>query len=147
MRTIALFPVALVLAACARPVEPIRVPAAPVAAIDQPGMGAAVSGLTEASGWAVHPQGTIKRIDLLLDGRVTGEAVYGIERPDVCRVFIDRPSCPNVGWRGTVDLTRVPPGAHQLRLRVTGPFGERTETPPRPILVLAPSRKGAKDQT
>ena len=130
---------ALTLAACTDRVEPVRVPSPALTHIDRPGANTTVTGSVEVSGWALHPQGAVQAVELLLDDQVVGAAVYGHERADICDQHRGRAGCPNVGWRGTIDLATAAPGERQLTVRVTGPFGDRTETPPRPILIAAPT--------
>jgi hypothetical protein len=127
--------VAGVLTGCQPSLEPVRTPPRPLSTIDRPAPNERISGKAGAYGWAFHLEGPVRRVDLLLDGKVTGSATYGVPRPDVCRLHIGRPGCPNVGWQGAFNASRLTPGEHSLALRIIGPSGQVFDTPARPILI------------
>jgi len=115
--------------------EPIRVPATPVWSLEIPARDAIVSGQVKCSGWVIHTQGVVQRIDVLLDGAPVAEADRGLPREDICRYYPGRVGCPNIGWQSLIDLSSVEPGEHRIGLRIRGPSGEQFDSPPRPLFV------------
>jgi hypothetical protein len=49
-----------------------------------------------------------------VDGIPSGNALYGLSRPDVCTVFPGRAGCPNVGWSFSLNTMLLADGAHSL---------------------------------
>jgi hypothetical protein len=91
----------------------------PLVYIDNPTSGATVTGIVTVSGWAIDnplPSGgtPIASVQVKVDGNVVGTANYGTPRPDVCAAYPSRPSCPNVGWTFSLDVTGLASGPHML---------------------------------
>jgi hypothetical protein len=86
--------------------------------LDIPPAGATLSGLVEVAGWALDDRGTAK-VEVLLDGAVIGQAVYGSERSDVVPDFPGVPGAPYFGFSFEMDTTSFSNGAHSLAARAT----------------------------
>lgn len=105
-----------------RDASPCVTPA--LAYVDAPVSGAVVSGMLQVQGWAFKDGVGLARIELLVDGRPAGDAVYG-------RTFDLRPAWPestdpqhpNVGFDARLDVSALPPGRHWLGLRLHGHDG------------------------
>jgi Bacterial Ig domain len=82
---------------------------------------------------------------------LSGNAAYGVSRPDVCNVFPGRPGCPNVGFGYALDTSKLSAGAHIIRVVATDsdtvadsafvdvPVTVSTAPPPPVVCVDAPS--------
>jgi N-acetylmuramoyl-L-alanine amidase len=66
------------------------------------------------SGWALDDLSSIRRIDILIDGKVIGSAVTNQSRPDVCAAYPNRQGCPYVGWQFTPNIRFLTNGVHTL---------------------------------
>ena len=86
---------------------------------------APVAGLTRMNGWAVTDSVGISNVEIAVDGVSYGNTTYGIWRGDVCAVYPNRPSCPNVGWTFDFDTTRLPDGIHRLDVIMTAATGQK----------------------
>jgi hypothetical protein len=53
-------------------------------------------------------------------------APYGNNRQDVCNIYVNYPSCPNVGWSYSVDTSTLTNGWHWLRVHVKTADGRET---------------------
>lgn len=76
-------------------------------------------------GWAVSPSGILE-VRALIDGIDVGTIPYGQLRPDVDS-SVRLPGADKSGFRGYVDLAAVPPGRHELRLRLQTGDGASTD--------------------
>jgi hypothetical protein len=76
-------------------------------------------GLLHAKGWAVDAEAGSAAAGVLVEvgGQVLGWIPAGQPRPDVAAVF-NRPGFASAGFHGFVDLSMLPRGVHQLRVRV-----------------------------
>ena len=102
---------------------PCTLPA--MAWIDTPLPGAAAAGTLDITGWAFKDGVGVARVEVLIDGRPIGDAVYGLPNPGVAtywQVSTD-PAHPNVGFAASLDIRALPPGRHWLGLRVHGRDG------------------------
>ena len=82
--------------------------------IDQPTASEALWHTVTISGWAVDDNTTIRSVDIAVDGQTVGSTTPYISRPDVCAVYPNRPSCPNVGWSTTLNTDLLTNGTHTL---------------------------------
>ncbi len=97
--------------------------------VDQPNtQSAPFSGFSGFGGWALGTSQPINTIAVTIDGVSYGNAIYGAARPDVCSVFPDRPSCPNVGWNFAFDTAQLPNGLHILGLKALTAAGQYVST-------------------
>jgi len=84
--------------------------------IDVPAAGAAaLSGQASASGWALSQYNYVSAVNVTIDGGAATPATF-FSRPDVCAVYPDAPSCPNVGWYYGFDTTVLANGVHRLNV-------------------------------
>lgn len=106
--------------------------AAPALAwIDVPAPGATLPARFELQGWAFKDGVGLRRVEVLLDGRVAVAADYGATMPgvrDYWKISSD-PNHPRVGVRATVDVGALPPGKHWLGLRLHGADGSVEDWP------------------
>jgi hypothetical protein len=90
---------------------------------DAPESDAIVSGTVTISGWALDntsDRGTpIGNVRILVDGVPAGNATYGLNRPDVCVAFRNRPGCPNVGFSFRLNTTPLKQGPHRIAISAT----------------------------
>jgi Bacterial Ig domain len=95
----------------------------PVAWLDSPTQGQSISGVFTMYGWAIDNRtvvGTaIGSVEIQVDGVPAGQATYGVYRPDVCAIIVDRPGCPNVGWGYSLNTALYPPGPHTITVVAT----------------------------
>jgi hypothetical protein len=66
------------------------------------------------SGWAVDDVSPIRRIDILIDGKVIGSTTTSQSRPDVCAAYPNRSNCPYVGWKFNPNTRFLTNGVHTL---------------------------------
>jgi hypothetical protein len=83
--------------------------------IDQPNsQSGTLSGTASVGGWAIDSLAAIASMTVAVDGIPSGNALYGLSRPDVCTVFPGRAGCPNVGWSFSLNTMLLADGAHSL---------------------------------
>ncbi len=92
-----------------------------------------VTGTTKVSGWVLDGSGVTK-VEILVDGVVVGEAVYGDVRTDVAAKYPDYNN-ESAGFHYSMDTTAFTDGEHVVNIRVTGGNGGRTVLPPQKIIV------------
>lgn len=68
-------------------------------------------GTLPIAGWLWDAQQRIGKLDLYLDGALTGSVQKGLNRLDVYRA-LDEVTTPNVGFRYDLDFSRMPAGEH-----------------------------------
>lgn len=92
--------------------------------VDAPTPDAKVKGSVDVKGWAFKDGVGIKRVELLVDGRSVGDAVYGREF-DIRPAWpgTNDPQHPRVGFDGRLETQGLKPGRHWLGLRLYGNDG------------------------
>jgi predicted amidohydrolase YtcJ len=97
---------------------PAAVPAglntSPFGFVDIPAPEATVSGTVEIAGWALDEAG-IDKVEIYIDGKFVGTAVYGNPRPDVDHDYPGRPGAPNFGFSYSMDTTTYRDGRHTIQ--------------------------------
>lgn len=88
------------------------------------GGGNAGSGVVGLTGWALDDDG-VRSVDIYVDGRIVGRAVYGTNRPGVTRNHPGFPDSDAAGFAMQLDTTRFLNGEHVVQARVTSETGER----------------------
>ena len=81
-------------------------------------------------GWALAPSG-IQRIDAFVDGEARGRIDHGVLRPDIAKRHRQYANSDHCGFSGTVPLTGLTPGNHELLVVVTANDGRQLEIPTR----------------
>lgn len=106
------------------PVAQAQTPDRPFGFFNQLGGGNGASGAMPLVGWALDDDG-VQAVDILVDGRVVGRAIYGGNRPDVTVRFPGFPNSNAPGWTFWVDTTRFLNGLHTVSALVHSVTGER----------------------
>lgn len=92
--------------------------------VETPLAGQLVDGTLDVTGWAFKDGVGLSRVEMLLDGRSVGDAVYGREydvRP-FWKISND-PQHPRTGFDARLDTSGLKPGTHWLGLRLHGNDG------------------------
>jgi 4-amino-4-deoxy-L-arabinose transferase-like glycosyltransferase len=121
----------------AAPAHAARCASPALAWIDAPAPGARVGTELSVRGWAFKDGAGLRRVDVLLDGRVLGTAIRGDAMPgvrDYWRISSD-PDQPRVGFHASLDLRGVAPGVHRLGLRLQGADGSIEDWPTQALRV------------
>ncbi|WP_413307053.1 Ig-like domain-containing protein [Bacillus sp. 1P10SD] len=92
--------------------------------IESPAPGSKINGLTNIEGWFLDGSG-VSKIEILVDGKIVGDAQYGTARPDVAKAFPDYQEA-NSGYRYSLDTRNLTNGQHSLTVRGTGKNGVLT---------------------
>jgi beta-N-acetylglucosaminidase len=111
--------------------------------IDTPASNAKVKGDMEVKGWFLDGSGVAK-IEVLVDGKVIGQAQYGLERLDVKNAFPEYQNA-NSGYRYTLDTRKLSNGSHSVTVRETGKNGATKVLPSRSINVQNLPTRGYMD--
>ena len=112
----------------------------PLGALDSPrdeliyGEQDMVAGVYPITGWAIDDQavrttvasdGKIRAdIDVMLDGRVIGQAIYPLPRPDVANMYPDVANSLNSGWQMNLNTANYTNGPHKVSVRVWDTIGK-----------------------
>ena len=107
------------------------------AAVDTPGQGESINGTRRISGWVLDGNGVVQ-LDVLLDGKVIGQAVYGDPRPDVAAVYPQYGN-PNSGFHFDLDVSTLAYGQHTITIRETSASGSQNTVSGRSFQVLSPA--------
>ena len=92
--------------------------------LDQPAPGSTINGSKTIFGWILDMSG-VSKIEVLVDGKVVGQAVYGDARPDVKKVYPDFNN-GNAGYHYVLNTTGFSNGKHTITVRETGKTGRIT---------------------
>ncbi|WP_180960453.1 C39 family peptidase [Neobacillus cucumis] len=99
--------------------------------LDQPKQYSTISGSTNIAGWLLDDNG-ISKVEVLVDGIVVGQAVYGDARPDVKKVY-PYVTNGNSGFHYMLNTTEFSNGKHTITIRGTGKTGRITTLPERSV--------------
>lgn len=102
----------------------------PFEATDVPQPNGQVRGTIDVAGWAFDNV-AVSKVEVLVDGFLTGAATYGLPRPDVATAYPGAPS--NIGFQYSLDTTRYTNGPHLLQVKVTDASGNVGVFPNVPI--------------
>lgn len=106
---------------------------APFGTLETPDVRATLNNTASGSGWALDNVG-IARIDVLVDGQKTGEAIYGLSRPDIAAVWGTFPNAGHSGFSFALDTTKFTTGEHTLAVRLVDAAGNTTVVGTRTIV-------------
>lgn len=98
-----------------------NLPLPPRGFIDSPTTGSTVNEIIDVSGWFLDSSG-VSKVEVLVDGKVVGEAQYGRSRPDVLNVFPDYQNS-NAGYLFKLDTKSLSTGLHSITVKSTGYSG------------------------
>ena len=82
--------------------------------IDSPTPNQVLWNTSTFSGWALDDTTYIRRIDILIDGKVIGSTNTNQSRTDVCAAYPNRSGCPYAGWQFTPNTRFLTNGVHTL---------------------------------
>lgn len=105
-----------------RPTLPTTDVLPPFGALDEPRAGATVGGLVSVAGWAIDNV-AMARIEIFLNGKLLGNAQYGLPRPDVANVYPGLPGSPNFGFAFQFSSEPYPRGPHELKVQLIDQAG------------------------
>jgi hypothetical protein len=98
----------------------------PITDVDQPSAGSSIAGNFDVLGWAIDDI-QVSKVEILVDSKADGVAVYGSRRPDVAAVY---PYAQvNSGYSYSLDTTKYPDGLHTLNVRATDSGGNVSISP------------------
>ncbi len=89
--------------------------------IDAPANNSIIKGDTVVRGWALDSSG-VSKIEVLVDGKIIGQAQYGSPRPDVLKAYPDYQNA-NSGYQYILNTLNLTNGTHSLTVRGTGNNG------------------------
>lgn len=112
--------------------------------MDAPSANSTIKGDLAVSGWFLDGSG-VSKIEVLVDGKVIGQAQYGLERLDVQNAY---PAYQNTnsGYRYVLDTRKLINGSHSITVRETGKNGAVTTLPGRTVNVQNLPAKGSMDE-
>ncbi|WP_160722733.1 Ig-like domain-containing protein [Bacillus sp. USDA818B3_A] len=93
--------------------------------VDEPKNDSQVKGNTLIRGWFLDQNGVAK-VEVLVDGKITGQAKYGLARTDVAAAYPAYKNA-NSGYQYTLNTANLSNGQHTLTVRETGKTGVKTE--------------------
>ena len=93
--------------------------------IDSPRHGSTINGEISVSGWFLDIGG-VSKVEVLVDGKIMGEAKYGSARSDVAKVYPEYKN-GNSGYQFTLDTKSLTNGQHKLTVREIGNNGVTNE--------------------
>ncbi|MEC1522774.1 Ig-like domain-containing protein [Neobacillus niacini] len=92
--------------------------------MDRPAAGSTINGTQNVYGWFLDAS-HIAKIEVLVDGAVVGQAVYGDSRPDVQKLYPEFNNDKS-GYHFALDTTKFPDGQHTITIKETGMNGNYT---------------------
>jgi hypothetical protein len=92
--------------------------------LDSPQKDQTISGKYTVAGWFLDGSG-VKKIEVIVDDVVVGEATYGITRPDVFHVFPEYKNS-QAGFKYSLDTTNLTEGKHTIIIREYNNNDEQT---------------------
>jgi len=68
----------------------------------------------------------VASIDVIVDGRVMGQATHGFSRPGISALYPGYPESAAPGWQFQLDTRLLSNGKHQLEVLVHDDLGDST---------------------
>ncbi|MBM7654748.1 Ig-like domain-containing protein [Neobacillus cucumis] len=93
--------------------------------IETPAPNATLKGVNVVKGWFLDGSG-VSKVEVLVDGKLSGQAQYGLSRTDVAKVFPAYKNA-NAGYQYSLNTANLSNGQHTLTVRETGKTGVKTE--------------------
>lgn len=106
---------------------------APTGHIDSPISNSSINGITNVRGWFLDASG-VSKVEVFVDGKIMGQATYGLSRPDVLKVLPAYQN-GNAGYEFSLDTRKLTNGTHVITVRGTGNNGTITELPTKTVNV------------
>ncbi|WP_170972132.1 N-acetylmuramoyl-L-alanine amidase [Bacillus yapensis] len=101
--------------------------------VDNPSSNVVLAGIKNVSGWFLDING-VEKIEVLVDGNVVGDAIYGDTRQDVEKMFPDFNN-DKAGFHYFLDTTKLSDGQHTIAIKETGKNGQVTTLSPKTVTV------------
>lgn len=92
-----------------------------IGVIDAPTNNSTIIGQSVVKGWFLDEK-EVSKLDILVDGKVVGQALYGDARPDVQKAYPQYKN-GNAGFHYTLDTSKLSDGKHTITIRETGKNG------------------------
>ena len=106
---------------------------APFGNLETPDFRATLNTMATGSGWALDNVG-VTTIEVIVDGHKVGEAIYGLNRPDIGAIWGSFPNAGRSGFSFAFDTTTLSNGEHILSVRLLDAAGNVTVIGTRPIV-------------
>ncbi|HKP85144.1 MAG TPA: putative Ig domain-containing protein, partial [Blastocatellia bacterium] len=106
---------------------------APFGNLETPDFRSTLNNTATGSGWALDNVG-ITTIEVLVDGSKVGEAIYGLNRPDIGAIWASFPNASRSGFNFSFDSTTLNNGEHTLSVRLIDAAGNSTVIGTRTII-------------
>jgi hypothetical protein len=100
----------------------------PTGYIDTPPLSspAVLHGAPTFEGWALA-DGGIEEVSVYVDRDYLVSAQTGVARPDVAKSLPTERDAGKAGWRASVDVSNLPPGAHAFVVQATARNGSKRD--------------------
>ncbi|MDM5329898.1 Ig-like domain-containing protein [Neobacillus sp. CF12] len=89
--------------------------------MDAPSKGSILNGISTIRGWFLDDDG-IARVDVLVDGKIVGQAMYGLSRLDVQKFYPEYNNA-NSGYEYALDTKNYSNGTHMITVKATSKNG------------------------
>jgi hypothetical protein len=94
--------------------------------VPPPTQQAVFHGVSHLEGWALSDDG-IADVAVYVDRQYVTSAETGLARPDVAKAFPNESGAQAAGWRASLDVSKFPPGRHDIVVQATGKNGARCD--------------------
>ena len=112
---------------------PVYASTGPIGIIDSPMNSSTIKGQSEINGWYLDENG-VSKVEVLVDGMVAGQAIYGDARPDVQKAY-PQYNNGNAGYHFPLDTTKYRDGKHTISVKGTNTNGRVTTLPESTITI------------
>ncbi|HST23743.1 MAG TPA: putative Ig domain-containing protein [Blastocatellia bacterium] len=106
---------------------------APFGNLETPDFRVTLNNTATGSGWALDNVG-VTTVEIIVDGHKIGEAIYGLNRPDIGAIWGSFPNASRSGFSFAFDTTTLTNGEHTLSVRLLDAAGNATVVGTRPIV-------------
>jgi len=98
-------------------VDPLR-NQAPFGELEMPGENQPMNGVYPVTGWALD-DGSIAKVEVMVDGLIVGHANTGVHRPDISYRFPSHPGAEYAGFIRMLNTSEMTNGVHSIAIRLT----------------------------